>query len=211
MQGARDDFLADAAFAGDQHRNGGLGRALAQGLDHAHRLAVADHVVEGGAARGALLQAADLGGQLGHLQGVADADQQAVGADRLDEEVLGAGLHGLDHRLYAAVGRQHDDRRGHARRAHLGQGLHARQAGHDEIQKHNVGAAALGQTVDGLAPAFGVDDRIAFTVEHRLNQAALRGIIVDDQNGLGHWSTPFNITIERPSSLGRDWLVSTQP
>ena len=50
------------------------------------------------------LEPSDLGGEPGQLQGVGDADQQAFGGDGLDEEVLGPGLHGLDHGLDAAAG-----------------------------------------------------------------------------------------------------------
>ncbi|MNE80187.1 hypothetical protein D3C80_1767350 [compost metagenome] len=79
------------------------------------------------------LQAADLGGQLRQLQGVAYPDQQPLRPDGLDEEVLRPGLHGLDHGFDAAIGGQDDDRNGHARRADFRQRLQTRQARHDEV------------------------------------------------------------------------------
>ena len=204
VQRTRDDFLADPAFARDQDGDRRLRRPRAQLLDHLHRPAVAHQIGKGGASRHMLLQPPDLGRQLGQLQRVPDPDQDAFRARRLDEEVLGPGLHGLDHSLDAAVGRQHDDRRGHARRADLGQAFHPRHGRHDEVQQHHVGPTALGQPVDGLAAAFGVNDLIALAVQHGLHKAALRRIIVDHQNGLGHGKNT-------PSSAGphaRDWLVS---
>ena len=46
-------------------------------------------------------------------------------------------------------------------------------------------------------PDLGVDDGIAFALQHRLDQAALGRIVVDDQDGLGHVRTPFVITVGR--------------
>ena len=194
VQGAGDDFLADAALAGDQDRNRGFGGPGPQRLDHAHGRAGAHQIVEGGAAGDVFPEAAHLGGQPGHLQGIGDAHQQPFGGDRLDEEVLGSGLHGLDDRIDAAGGGQDDDGCGHACGADLGEGLHAAHAGHDHVEQDDVGPAALGQAVDGLAAGLGVYDGIALALQHGLSEAALGRIVVDHENGLGH-GTPFNITV----------------
>jgi hypothetical protein len=199
VQGAGDDLLADAAFAGDQDRNAGLGGPGAERLHQTHGRAVADQVVEGGATAVVLLQAADLGRQLGQLQGVADADQQAFGGDGFDEEVLGSGLHGLHHGIDAAIGGQDDDRGRDACGADLGQGLHAAHARHDHVQQDHVGPGALGQAVDGLTAALGVDDDVALALQHRLRDAALGRIIVDDKYGLRHLGGPCSITSGRLS------------
>jgi hypothetical protein len=151
-------------------------------------------------------EAADLGRQLGHLQGVAHADQQAFGGDRLDEEVLGPGLHGLDHGVHPARGGQDDDGGGDAGGADLGQGLHAAHARHDHVQQDHVGAAALGQAVDGLAAALGVDDGVAFPLQHGLGEAALGRIVVDHEYGSGHSWSPLRHHA-RPGPGKRDWLI----
>ena len=194
VQGAGDDFLADAAFAGDQDRDGRLCGTGPQRLDHPHGRAGAHQIVEGGAAGDVFLEPTDLCGQSGDLEGVGDTDQQPFGRDGFDEEVLGPGLHGLDHRIDAARGGQDDDRCGHACGADLGQGLHAAHARHDHVEQDDIGPAAPGQTINGLAAGFGVDDGIALTLQHGLREAALGRIVVDHENGLGH-GTPFNITV----------------
>ena len=57
VQGPRDDFLADTAFAGDQDGNVGLGGSRAHALDQLHGRARSDQVIEGHTARGMFLQA----------------------------------------------------------------------------------------------------------------------------------------------------------
>ena len=161
-----------------------------------------------------LLQPTDLGRQLGQLQGVADADQEAFGRHRLDEEVLGASLHGLHDGVDAAVGGQDDDRGVDARGADFGKGLHAAHARHDHVQQDDVGAAVFGQAVDGLTAAFGVDDDIALALQHRLRDAALGRIVVNDKYGLRHAGGPCSITSGRSSHRGtgsfRDVLALTR-
>ncbi len=71
-------------------------------------------------------------------------------------------------------------------RPDFGEGLHPAHARHDQIQQHDIGPTALGEPVDRLAAAFGMDDGIALAIQHRLHQSALGRIVVDHQNGLGH-------------------------
>ena len=202
MQGAGDDLLADAALAGDQDGNGGFGGPGAQRLDHAHRRAVAHDIVEAGAALDALGQASDLGGQALHLHGVAHADQQAFRAHRFDEEVLGPGLHGLDHHVDAAVGRQDDDRLIDPGATQFGQAFQPRHLGHHHVQQDQVGPAAARHPVDGLAAAGGMDHGVAVPLQHGLDQPALGRIVVNDQDGLGHENPLYC----RPTRQG--WIVS---
>ena len=64
-------------------------------------------------------------------------------------------------------------------------------AGHLEIQQHpSTGAPAPA----GRAPraAVGVGDAEAFALEHRLAEAPLRRIVVDDEHRLVHLKTPTN-------------------
>src|SRR5205085_7330762 len=108
VDGAGDDLLADAALAGDQDRDRGLGGPFAQPLDHGHGRRGPDQVVEGGAPGGVLLEAIDLAAQGAHGKGVADRDDDALGRGGLDEELGGAGLHGLDDGVDAAGGGDYD-------------------------------------------------------------------------------------------------------
>ena len=202
MQGAGDDLLADAALAGDQDGDRGFGGAGAQRLDHPHRRAVAHDVVETGAALGALGQASDLGRQPLHLQGVAHPDQQPFRPHRLDEEVLGPGLHGLDNHVDAAIGGQHYHRLGDARAAQFGQAFQARHLGHHHVQQDQVRPAALRHPVDGLAAARRMDDGVSVPFQHRLDQPAL---------GRSSSTTSMVLAMEQSLALSpilSGWIVS---
>jgi len=190
VHGARDDFLADAAFAGDKDRDAGLGAALAQPFDHLHGRRFTDEIVEGGAAGGVLLEPLDLALQRAHVQRVADGDEDPFGRGRLDEEVERAGLHRLDDGLDAA-GRGDDDHRlVEAAGAHLDQGVLARDAGHDEVQQDHVDLGARVQALDRLVAAFSMGDRETFPLKHSLNKPALCRVVVHHQDGFSHLKTP---------------------
>ena len=111
LDGARDQLLADAAFALDQHRDVGGGRAVPERNDALHGLAADDEVGEGQRAFGLLLDAGDLALQRLDLERAVDRHLQALGRSRLDDEVGGTGAHGRDGGIDRAVGGLHDDRR----------------------------------------------------------------------------------------------------
>ncbi len=188
MHRAGDQLLADAALAQDEDRDARAGRPLAQPLDHGHGGRGADQLLEGDLAGRLLLEAIDLALQVAHLQRVADRDHDPLRRGRLDEEVLRAGLHGLDHGVDAAGGGQHDDGLHEAARAHLLQRLQAALARHDKVQHDHV-SAARAQAIDRLFAVFSMDDNQAFALEHRLDQAPLGRIVIDDENRLGHGPT----------------------
>jgi hypothetical protein len=71
-------------------------------------------------------------------------------------------------------------------RSDLGQRLLARDAGHHQVQEDDVGRAAGGKPFDGLVAAFGMRHEEALALQHRLDQAALRRIVIDDEDRLGH-------------------------
>ena len=94
LDGARDQLLADAALALDQHGNVGGGRAPAERDDALHGLAADDEVGEGEHAFGLLLDAGDLALQRLDLERALDGDLEPLGRGRLDDEIDGAGAHG---------------------------------------------------------------------------------------------------------------------
>ncbi len=183
---AGDQLLAHPALAQDQDRDRSLGGAFPQALDQAHRARGADQIGEGGVARGVLLQPVDLGRQLPHLQAVAHADDDPLGARRLDEEVLGPGLHGLDHSVDAAARGQHHGRSRDPAGAGGLQEVQPTHVRHDQVEDHHVGRQARGQTVQRRLAPVRLHDREALALEHRLHQPALGGVVVDDQDGLAH-------------------------
>ena len=110
LDGAGDQFLADAGLALDQDRDLRGGGALAEADDALHRRAAGDDVAEGEGAGRDALHARDLAFERAELQRVLDRHLQALGRGRLDDEIDGAGAHRRDHRVDAAVGGLHDHR-----------------------------------------------------------------------------------------------------
>ena len=83
LDGARDQLLADAAFALDQHRDVGGGGALAERDDALHGFAAHDEVAEGERAFGLLLDAGDLVLQRLDLERAVDRDLEPLGRSGL--------------------------------------------------------------------------------------------------------------------------------
>ncbi len=132
------------------------------------------------------------------MQGIAHRHQDAFGRSRLDEEVLGAGLHRLNDCVDTARSRQHDGRRANARGANFLERIDSRLARHDKIEDQGVDARRRGQPVDRLTAVFGVQDGEAFALEHGLNQPALRRIVVANQDRFGHSDTHLSSRKVRP-------------
>ncbi len=188
LDGAGDQLLADAALALDQHGDVGGGRAAPE-RDHAlHGVAADDQVGEGERAFGALLDAGDLALQRLDLEGALDRDLETLGRGRLDDEVDRTGAHGVDGGIDRAVRRLHDD----GGRAGLGgealQHLHAVAAGHDHVEEDERDCALVRPLEDlyGLFAALGGLGLVAETLDGFFEDAALCGIVVDDQDKLGH-------------------------
>ena len=164
------------------------GGALAEADDALHRRAAGDDVAEGEGAGGAALHARDLAFQRAELERVLDGDLQALGRGRLDDEIDRAGAHGADHRVDAAMGGLHDDGKLAVHLAQLGENPHAVEIGHDEVeddQRDRV-AVGAGKQGDGSFAAFERDGRVAHALNRCGQQAALDGIVVDDEDGGRH-------------------------
>ena len=85
----------------------------------------------------------------------------------------------------------HDHRDGEAGLAHLGEHAEPVEVGHDEIEHDRVDARALGagEQRDRRVAALGDDRLVAEPAHHVVEEAALHGIVVDDQNTLTHHAT----------------------
>ena len=188
LDGARDQFLADARFALDQDRDVGRRRLLAKTDHPVHRRALRDHVLEAQMAAAAARRAPDLALDRLDLERIADRGLQPVGRGRLDDEIEGAVAHGRNDGLDAALGGLHDDRDVDAALAHRLQHADAVEAGHDEIEDDHRDVARAG-TVEhietGLA-AVGDDCGVAEFRHRGLEQPALHGIVIDYEYGTCH-------------------------
>ncbi|GAC1495286.1 MAG: hypothetical protein NVS2B1_02650 [Bradyrhizobium sp.] len=188
VDGAGEQFLADAGFAFDQHRDGGGGRLLRGAHDVRHGLAAGDDIGKGQAAFAAVSDALQFAFQRAGVQRIAKRHLQPFHADRLDDEIMGPGTHRRHHIVDAAMGGLHDDGDGEAGLADLGQHAHAVEAGHHEIEHHGVdgGRVRCGEQGDRRVSGVHDDGLIAAFLHHVFNQAALYRVIVGDQNAGSH-------------------------
>ena len=118
------------------------------------------------------------------LSALRDRDLQPLGRGRLDDEIGGAGAHRRDDGLDAALRRLHDHRQRDAALAHRLEHAEPVDAGHGEIEDDAPHVAAV-RAVERLQRRFAAvgDDRlVAEALTWRLEQAALHGIVVDDEN-----------------------------
>ena len=151
MDGARDQLLADAGLALDQHRDERGGRLLG-GAQHGLHARIARHdVLEGERAGAAALEALELGLERAGRQRIAQRDLQPLGADRLHDEIDRAGAHRRHHRVDAAMRGLHDDRDAEPGVAHAREHAIAVEIGHHEVEDDAVDPRSVrtGQDRDG--------------------------------------------------------------
>ena len=188
VDGAGEQFLADAGFAFDQHRNGRGGGLLRRAQHGRHGFAAGDDIGKRQPAFLAVADALQFALQRAGVERVAQADLQTLDADRLDHEILGAGAHRRHHVVDAAMGGLHDDGDVEAGFADFGQHAHAVEAGHHKIEHHGVDRLGVrcGQRGDGGIAAIDDDGLIAAFLHHVLDQAARYRVIIGNQNGRSH-------------------------
>ncbi len=187
---ARRGLLAGPRRPRDQHPavgRGDLGDHLAKllgGGGGPHKAVGQDHL-------GA--QSPVLAAQVRGLQGALGHQQQAVGLERLFQEVIGPALDGAHRRFDVAVARNHHHRQvGVQGLDHVQQlqPIHA-PALHPDVQHQQGGLARA----DGRQGGFGVlrrADRIALVLQYPRHQIPDVGLVIDDQNVTGHAFEPSN-------------------
>ncbi len=180
---ARDQLLADAGFAFDQHGNRRGGGLLGSAQHRRHRRAARDDIGKCQPAFAAVADALQFALQRARVQGVAQRHLQPLEADRLDDEVVRAGAHRRDDIVDAAMGGLHDDRKRDAGFAKLCQHAHAVEAGHDEVQHHGIDArlAVADEVRDGRVAGVDGHGLIARPLHHVLDQPPLHRIVVRNQ------------------------------
>ncbi len=144
-------------------------------------------------------------GQVAELQRVADGNEDPFGAGGLDEEVLGAGLHGLDHRLDAAGRGQHHHRLGEARGARILPGYRCPTC------PASPGPAAprrrpppCMRRSSACWPLSACTTWKPVPLEHSLDQTPLRRIVIDDQTVFAIGDTHhFAAASDGPACLSR--------
>ena len=135
-----DHFLARAALALDQHRDpgaGGLGGDRERGAEGRRR---ADDLLEGERPVGDLLgeRAKLAAAALAAVGGGVEGCEQAVGSDRLDQEIVGAGAHRLDRDRDRGLGGHHQQGQIGAHRPDLLDDPGAVRAGQPMVEQDGV-------------------------------------------------------------------------
>ena len=190
VQRARDELLAGAALAGDQHGRVGLGDAVDQVADLPHRRARADDLARQRAAVDLLAQPLDLGAQRAVLHRALERERELLDLERLGDEVVGAGADRRDRGLDAAERGDHDDR-------------HVGPVGGDALAQLEAVHAAHVEVGDDDVEVLVLEQRQRFVgrrLPRRLEAgAAQRGfqrlaqtlIVVDDEDATLHNSNDF--------------------
>ena len=190
---ARDQLLADAALAANQHGDVAVGDLLDHRRDAAHLLAVAPHrpvfVV------GQLLaQLAQLGDEPVLLDRVLDRDverdfAEALRVVGLDDVVGRAEAHGLDNRGRLVPARKHDDLRFRPGGLERPERREPIQAGHHHVEQDDVGRLGLLHRGEQLVAARVAARFIAAQGKERPQVGGEGGIVVDNGDvGLLHLS-----------------------
>jgi hypothetical protein len=107
VEGARDELLARARLARDEHRRGGVGHLLQDRVDLLHRRVGADDLVA------PLAEALELhvaGAQVARAQRLGDDVADLRQVEGLGDEVEGPAAHRLHRGVDGAVGGDHDHR-----------------------------------------------------------------------------------------------------
>ncbi len=180
VQRARDDLLAAAVLAGDEHARRRWRRAADLLLEFVHHLAVADEDLF---EREVLTQIADLLPQPAVVEGVIDGEQNALEGERLLQKIVGTEARGLHRGFDAAVAGDHDD----GRRAGVAQPFEHGQsvdAGKPEVEQDEIELVArvLG---DPFLARLAERGLVSFVAEDVGEGGADGGLVVDDENS-GH-------------------------
>ncbi len=185
VNGAGDQFLADAGFAGDQHRDGGHGRFLGHAQHAVHAGALGDDVAQTQRAGAAVLHARDLAFERAGVERVAQRDLQPLGANRLDHEIDGAGAHRRDHIVDAAMRGLHDHRHVDRSLPHFGEHAEPVEIRHHQIENDAIDVGAFGarEQSERSVAVVAHQHLVVELLQHALKEPALHRIVVDDENG----------------------------
>ena len=194
VQRARDEFLARAALACDQHSDHALAQA-ADGAEHVlHRRRLAEHlrhlrlaVVTNLLAQALVDRAADQLHRLGHVEG-------------LGQVLEGAALEGAHRAVQVGVGGHDDDRQAGVALLHRAEQVDAGAAGHADIAHQHLRLVAAVERRHHVARVREAADRVFLARQRPLQYEADRLVVVNDPDGFH--ALPVSIPpLTRASSL----------
>ena len=179
----RDQLLARAGLAADQHGRVGRRRLLDDVVDLPHLGAVADHRAEGALLAQLAAQHLDLAQRLVPLDDLRQQDPQPLEIDRLGQVVVGAFLDRLHGGLDRALGGQDHGGRVLALLLERPQQLEAAHLRHHQVGEDDARPedADLRQRLVAVAGRF---DAEAPAPDQLLHAHAGGGVVFDDQDAL---------------------------
>ncbi len=191
VDGARDELLADAAFAEQHHRGVGRGRPLHRFEHRPQRLAVADDFVPDLHGQ---LQRAVLLPQLAHGETVGHRYEDALARKRLFDEVEGTETCRLHRVGNGAVPGDHRHRERFIDFADFGERFKAVHCRHLDVQQHQIRRVALddGQTIGTGRRA---DELVVLVFQNHPKRIADRGLVVDNQDAGFHSERRFRVRV----------------
>ena len=176
MERPREELLAGAALAGEQHRALGGADPLQQADGGAQpRMGAHDRRHAGGPEDGLLAALADR---------PLDQPREVVDLQRLLQEVVGAELHRLDGGAHRAVAGEHHDRHPRLGRPAGRQHLDPRDVGELQVGEHEV-EGALGEEPDAGAAVRRRLDVVPLLAQRPLQHAPKGVAVLDDQDAAG--------------------------
>ncbi len=190
VDGARNDFFAGAALAGDEHARATTGHAPHEVHHGLHLLALADEAAHAEAA-------GDLGSELAVLvndgallEGLFDLRQKLAVLERLLDVVVGAETHGFDGLLRGREGRNHDDLQRVIPLPHGLEDLHAGPIGHGEIGDYEIEGRFGLKTSQGAAAALEELHLVSGSPQEHSKHLAQTGFVVCDKDACWHQAKP---------------------
>jgi hypothetical protein len=181
MDRPRDQLLADAALAPDEHRGVRGGHARHQRQDLLHPAALADDPLQAVPLDELSLKLADLAFQVRLLGHSIDTNKEFLQVERLGKVIGGSVLHGLDRGLDGAVGRHQDERDFGVHRLDPLEEVGAGHAGHPAIAQNQVHLSVPGVR-QRLRPAFRREHLVSLLREEAGDQLPLGGLVVHDHD-----------------------------
>ncbi len=185
---ARHQLLADPGLALDENGNVRFRRPLGQPHRAGHRFRAAHDVAKAELAGVAACGPAQFVLERVDPEGVLDRHLKPLGPDRLDDEIDRARAHRGDDSLDRAVRGLYDRGNGDVALAHAREHAHAVEIGHHQIEDEEVDRRPVDRLQARQRRLSGVErlDLVAESSRHRLQQAALDGIVVDNEDEGGH-------------------------
>ncbi len=116
------------------------------------------------------------------LQGVADAQQDAVAVERLLQELEGPQLGGLDGVGDGALARDHDDLGRSGPGLDVLEDVQAVAARHHDVQQDDVDGRRLFEQAQAVLAVAGLQEDVALVLEDHLQGFADALLVVDDED-----------------------------